>query len=250
MRKTEVLISVKREVLNTPAAEKKPYIEIAVLFAAVQLAIVICLYLIGHGAAHTRVSDIGAQSGWYFAEPSMMISNGAFICVNKFFEHIETIWWWFLAISLALVLFIALAIWGVSEPKKFDSIHRWMQSIGTRLQQWNISVRSWSALGIALYSIAFFAYAFLFLLVLFVMLWSSGAAVGRASVKEMKEHWASKANHLSSPRFITIDADDKVFCGMHVDSSPRGHIVWDGKSAMLLPLDSTSFKSSCAPAEK
>lgn len=250
MRKTEVLISVKRELLNSPATRKKPYIEVAALFAAMQLAIVICLYLIGHGAAHTRVTEMGAQSSWYFAEPSMMISNGAFICVNKFFEHIEAISWWFVAVSLALILLISLAIWGVSEPKKFDSIHRWMQSIGSRLQQWNVSVRSWSVLAIALYSIALFAYAFLFLLILFVLLWSSGAAVGRGSAKEMKDHWASKTNHLTSPRLITINADDKVFCGMHVDSSPHGHIVWEGKSAMLLPFDSTSFKSGCMPAEK
>jgi Na+-transporting methylmalonyl-CoA/oxaloacetate decarboxylase gamma subunit/uncharacterized membrane protein len=250
MRKADVLVAVKREVSNVPSQIKKPYIEMAALLAAIQLAMVVALYLIGHGAAITLVGEMGAQSRWYVAEPSTMISDGAFICVNGFFEHIEVLGWWFLLITCVLVLVGALTLWGVSEPRKLDRTQHRLQNVILALQRRNVSVRSWSILGRGLYALVTTGYAFVFLFVLFTMIWSSGALVGREIAKDMREHWTSTPDHSSSPRFITITTENKVFCGMHIVSSPRGHIVWNGKSALLLPFDSTSFEAKCAVPPK
>jgi hypothetical protein len=249
MRKAEVLISAKREVMNAPHVDKKPIVEIAAMFAAIQLAFVTALYAVGHGAAHKFVTTMGANFSWYLAEPTTMISDGAFICVNKFFENIEIIGLSCFTVICMFALIGSATMWAVAEQNRLNVFQRFLHKVNLRLQQSKISVGSWKVLGILSYRLLVMMYIPIFLLALFVFLWMFGASVGHDSAKEMKALWTSAANRSSSVNFITISADDKIFCGMHIASSPRGHIVWNGKAAMLLPFDSTSFETKCK-AEK
>jgi hypothetical protein len=244
MRKAHVVISAKREVNNAQHVDKTPIVEMAAKFAAIQLAFVIALYAVGHGAAYKFVTAMGANFSWYQAEPTTMISDGAFICVNKFFENIELVGLGFVAVLCSFALIGSTTMWAVADRKKLNAFQRFLYTLDLRLQQLKISVDSWKLLTSLSYRLFALMYIPAFLLALFVFLWMFGASIGHDTAKEMKALWAS-GNRSSSVGFITINADDKSFCGLNVNSSPRGHIVWNGKTAMLLPFDSTSFESTC-----
>jgi hypothetical protein len=232
---------------TSPTNSKKLSLpEIATVVAGTQIAVSLFLYIWGYVEALHLVTALGGKVEWVAADFGLTLVSGALSFYNAFFEFFEPTFWFFLSVGASSALFMAIFLWVLSF-----SCPKWLERFGKRsaftrvaLVSQKIDIKGWPLVGRAFILPMLVIYALIGSALLIGLIALLGYSRGNKTVETFKrEHTAMKKPGECPSSWVSVDSESPSLCAAQVYSSARGHVLWNGTKAYLLPIDSTKLSS-------